>query len=132
MQPRRATNLTPVIVLQVIAALVGLSILVMVPPHVRVWGDEPIFAGPPTVIGVAVVALSLVTLIAAAGLWLRRRWALSLALIVASVFAGVAFIGIVISLSSGFIVFSPYLEAIINGLIIYYLRQPSTRQAVTM
>jgi hypothetical protein len=132
MQPRRATNLTPVIVLQVIAALVGLSILVMVPPYVGGWGDEPIFAGPPTAIGVAVVALSLITLIAAAGLWIRRRWALSLALVAASLFVGVALIGIVISLSLGFIVFSPYLEAIINGIIVYYLRQPSTRQAVNI
>ncbi len=131
-QPRRrATNLTPVVVLQVIAALVGLSILVMVPPYVHFWGDGPMFAGPPTAVGVAVVALSLMTLVAAAGLWTRRRWALSLALIVAIVFVGLALIGIVVSLSQGFIVFSPYLVAIINGIIIYYLRQPSTRQAVT-
>lgn len=132
MQPRRATNLTPVIIFQVIAALVGLSILVMVPPYVGGWGDEPIFAGPPTPIGVTVVALSLITLVAAAGLWIRRRWALSLALVAASLFVGVALIGIVISLSLGFIVFSPYLEVIINGIIVYYLRQPSTRQAVNI
>ena len=131
MQPRRETNLMPVVVLQVIVALVGLSILVMVPPYVRMWADEPTFAGPPTALGVAVVALSLMTLVAAAGLWTRRTWAPSLALIVAIVFVGVALIGIVITLSRGFFVFSPYLVAIINGIIIYYLRRPSTRQAVT-
>jgi uncharacterized membrane protein (DUF2068 family) len=132
MQPRRrALNPTPVIVLQVIAALVGLSILVMVPPYVRFLGDEATFAGPPTAIGVTVVGLSLITLVAAAGLWTRRTWAPTLSLIVAIVFVGLALIGIVISLSEGFIVSAPYLEAIINGIIIYYLRQPSRRQAVT-
>ncbi len=132
MQPRRrALNPTPVIVLQAIAALVGLSILVVVPPYVRISGAEPTFAGPPTAIGVAVVALSVLTLVAAAGLWTRRTWAPSLALIVAIVFVGLALIGLVVSLSRGFIVFSPYLEVITNGIIIYYLRRPSTRQAVT-
>ncbi len=58
MQPRRSANLTSVVELQVIAALMGLSTLTMV-AHIRVSGDEPTFTGLPTAIGVAVVALSL-------------------------------------------------------------------------
>ena len=114
----RPTGLTILAVLAAISGIVGLF-----GGFVVTFGGTVLFGQAGTILGIALLALSALTLAFAWGAWTMQPWAWPLGVVIAAgqiVFAILWIIG-------GASALSQIVNIVVNGAILYYLNQPGIK-----
>ena len=114
----RPTGITILAVLAAISGIVGL-----LGGFVVTFGGTVLFGQAGTILGIALLALSALTLAFAWGAWTMQPWAWPLGVVIAAgqiVFAILWIIG-------GASALSQIVNIVVNGAILYYLNQPGIK-----